>query len=203
MENEKFNFAMVDDEDVVQPKQLWALEAFTIVSRALGKAKTPQALVEQLCKAVTNMPPYMKAWIGSVNDDSAKTIEVVGSFGALTASGYLRDIYISWDASRPEGQGPVGQSVRSGETTIINDIGSDKNFILWRDRAYKHGIRSALSIPIHGNSDKVNYVFVVYASEPQGFDDYHIRVFECLAQETVARLAEFKPLPVAVRYPET
>ncbi len=174
-------------------KQLWALDAHTRASRALITAKTPQALIEQVCRAVTEMPPYIVSWVGLRMTDPEKTVRVLGVSGAVTAKGYAQGISISWDASRQEGQGPTGQSIRSGKTTVLADTETDVHFMPWRERARTFGIRSSVSVPMIVN-DTVIGAFMVYASIPEAFGDYEIRLFENLAREIAIGLTKFENL---------
>ena len=179
--------------DTDRDKQFWALDAHSRASRALITAKTPQALIEQVCRAVTEMPPYIVSWVGLRMTDSEKTVRVLGVSGAVTAKAYAQGISISWDASRQEGQGPTGQSIRSGKTTVLADTETDVHFMPWRERARTFGIRSSVSVPMIVN-DTVIGAFMVYASIPEAFGDYEIRLFENLAREIAIGLTKFENL---------
>jgi GAF domain-containing protein len=190
MENVPPNESAISSDDDIEERHLWALEAYVSASRALIRSKTPQALIEQVCKAITEKPPYLIAWMGLVQNDPEKTIKILGVSGSVVARDYAKEITLSWDSTREDGQGPAGQSVRSGETTVLVDTLTDKNFLRWRDRAHKYGIRSVVSIPVHYRKN-VTCVLLVYASTPGLFDAYEVRLFESLADETTAGLAKF------------
>ena len=190
MESERFSEAAPSADDAIEERQLWALEAYSSASRALIRSKTPQALIEQVCQAITDRHPYLIAWMGLVQNDPEKTIKILGVSGSVIARDYAKGITLSWDSEREDGQGPAGQSVRSGETTVLRDTLADKNFLRWRDRAQKYGIRSIVSIPVHYGKNATS-VLLVYASTPGGFDDYEVRLFESLADEVTAGLAKF------------
>jgi GAF domain-containing protein len=177
-------------DGALEESQLWALEAYASASRALIRSKTPQALIEQVCQAITEKHPYLIAWMGLVMNDPEKTIKILGVSGSVVTRDYAKGITLSWDSEREDGQGPAGQSVRSGETTVLRDILTDKNFLRWRDRAQKYGIRSVVSIPVHYRKN-VTCVLLVYASTPGAFDAYELRLFESLADEITAGLAKF------------
>lgn len=190
MDTEDRRSAPDTEEKAVREKQLWALEAYARASRALIHAKTPQALIEQVCRAVTEMPPYVIAWVGLALNDPSKTVKVLGVSGAVTSRGYAQGIAVSWDASVLEGQGPTGQSIRLGKTVLLADTETDKRFLPWRDRARSFGIRSSVSVPMISN-DKVIGAFMVYAGLPDAFGDYEIRLFENLAGEIALGLGKF------------
>lgn len=177
-------------DGALEESQLWALEAYASASRALIRSKTPQALIEQVCQAITEKHPYLIAWMGLVMNDPEKTIKILGMSGSVVTRDYAKGITLSWDSEREDGQGPAGQSVRSGETTVLRDILTDKNFLRWRDRAQKYGIRSVVSIPVHYRKN-VTCVLLVYASTPGAFDAYELRLFESLADEITVGLAKF------------
>jgi GAF domain-containing protein len=190
MDTEPLKELAESSDDAIEERQLWALEAYFSASRALIRSKTPQALIEQVCKAITDRHPYLIAWMGLVQNNPEKSIKILGLSGSVIARDYAKGITLSWDSEREDGQGPAGQSVRSGETTVLRDTLTDKNFLRWRDRAQKYGIRSVISIPVHYRQN-VTCVLLVYASTPGVFDDYEVRLFESLADEVTAGLAKF------------
>lgn len=190
MQTEDSRSEAASEDHAAREKQLWALEAYARASRALIHAKTPQALIEQVCRAVTEMPPYLIAWVGLAQNDPQKTVKVLGVSGTVTAKGYAQGISVSWDASVLEGQGPTGQSIRSGKTTLLADTETDKRFMPWRERARTFGIRSSVSVPMISN-DKVIGAFMVYAGLPNAFGEYEIRLFENLAGEIALGLDKF------------
>jgi len=190
MDTDPLREAASSADDAIEERQLWALEAYSSASRALIRSKTPQGLIGQVCQAITARHPYLIAWMGLVQNDPEKSIKILGVSGRVFATDYAKGITLSWDSEREDGQGPAGQSVRSGETLVIRDTLADKNFLRWRDRAQKYGIRSVVSIPVHYGKN-ITCVLLVYASTLGGFDEYEIRLFESLADEVTAELAKF------------
>lgn len=197
MEGQNNGLTAPQPEDTGREKQLWALDAYARASRALIKAKTPQALIEQVCRAITEMPPYVVSWVGLCQNDAEKSVKVLGVSGSVTAKGYAQDIRVSWDGSRLEGQGPTGQSIRSGKTRLLADTETDSHFLPWRERARTFGIRSSVSVPMIVNERTIG-AFMVYASVPQAFGDYEIRLFENLAGEIALGLTKFESLGLNV-----
>ncbi len=174
-------------------KRFWALDAHTRASRALITAKTPQALIEQVCRAITEMPPYIVSWVGLSLDNTEKSVKVLGVSGSVIALGYAQGISVSWDQSRLEGQGPTGQSIRSGRTIVLADTETDPHFLPWRERARTFGIRSSVSVPMAIKGKTIG-AFMVYASIPNAFGEYEIRLFENLATEIAIGLTKFEGL---------
>jgi len=201
MEGQNNGVTAAQPIDVDREKQLWALEAYARASRALIKAKTPQALIEQVCRAITEMPPYIVSWVGLCQNDAEKSVKVLGVSGSVTALGYAHGITVSWDAARLEGQGPTGQSIRSGKTRLLADTETDSHFLPWRERARTFGIRSSVSVPMIVNERTIG-AFMVYASVPGAFGDYEIRLFENLAGEIALGLTKFEGLGLSILAPE-
>ena len=83
------------------------------------------------------------------------------------SAGYLENITIYAD-DRPQGQGPVGRSIRSGQPSIFNDFANDPRTAPWREGAITHGLRSAVALPIRFQ-DQIVGVFAVYVRDKDIF----------------------------------
>ncbi len=158
-------------------KQAWALRAYAQSAMALVEAKNTGEMVERVCAAITETAPYVLAFIGLAEDTPGKPIRFAG--GAGPAQGYLESLNLSWSEDMPEGRGPTGTSVRSGEPYIMGDSSTDPVFTAWREEAGKYGIRSSVTVPFARNR-KNDGILMVYATEPHAFGATEVELFEHL-----------------------
>ena len=136
---------MLNENDL--QKQNWALLAHAKASSALVRSTNRDDLIEGVCNAIVNQPPYVLAWVGLANHDPLKTVSVIGAHGA--AADYAKGIDIKWSIDTPEGQGPTGECIQTGLPVLINDVEKDPRFLPWRERATPYGIRSVIAVPKH------------------------------------------------------
>ena len=162
-------------------KQNWALSAHAMTSSVLVRSKTIGELIEGVCSAIVNQPPYILAWVGIKNNDALKTVTILGSHGP--ASEYADGIDVTWSVDAQSGRGPTGSCIRSGLSVPIMDCDTDPSFAPWRERAKLFGIHSVISVPITDNNPTIIGALTIYASIPDAFGSLEITLFETLAKE--------------------
>ncbi len=99
-------------------KRNWAVLAYAQAALALFHADTVENLIQNVCNAIAEQPPYLVSWVGLAENDKNKTIRIAGVSGYAKA--YTEDIIVSWFAETPYGLGPAGQ-LQKWHTNIMND----------------------------------------------------------------------------------
>ncbi|MBU3564252.1 HD domain-containing phosphohydrolase [Polynucleobacter sp. Tro8-14-1] len=163
-------------------KRGWALSALSEAAAALARANSTELLIQEVCQAIAAQGPYILAWVGQAEGDAFKTVKVVGVAGA--ASGYIKDIVVSWSSAEVTGRGPAGSCIRSNKTSVVIDDEIDPGFVAWRERAKEFGIRSAIGCPIPDGITGMPFgVLMVYSKVPNTFGASEVQLFESLAKE--------------------
>jgi len=162
-------------------KQEWALSTLSEVAATLARADSTDRLVKEVCDAIANQGKYLLAWIGMAENDDLKTVTVMG--GAGPAHEFMNNLGDSWSKESPEGLGPAGICIRTGESYILDDIEKEQGFLAWRDRAKQFGIRSAVACPVPDGDEHPFGVLVVYSDIPNAFGSSELQLFESLAKE--------------------
>lgn len=162
-------------------RQNWALRAHAEAITAVSHASTEEELVTSVCKVVASQTPYVLSWVGVAQQDTARSITPLGSFGAAHA--YIDEIDISWSGESPAGVGAAGEAIRTNKTVVINDVTTDQRFIRWLPQVLKYGIRSCIAVPVLNEERKPFAVLLVYSSERDTFDATEINLFEAFAIE--------------------
>ncbi|MFN3569023.1 MAG: ATP-binding protein [Polaromonas sp.] len=123
-----------------------ALQMLSRCNEALTRIDDETALLKQVCRVAVDVGGYRMAWVGYAQDDAARTIVPMAHAGHDT--GYLSSIALSWDAAHDTGRGPAGQTIRSGEVRLSQDITRGDNQFFWSDKALEQGYRSAVFLPL-------------------------------------------------------
>jgi GAF domain-containing protein len=164
--------------------------ALSEMHRAHLHSESFDSLVELVCRVAVEYSDLKLAWIGEVEPETM-WVKVVTSYG--NASEYARSIRISADPSRPEGRGPAGEALNSGETVVIRDIWNERRLKPWHEAAEYHELRSVASIPMPAIPGRQPMVLNVYSDEPAYFDSYTIALVEGLAGSVAEGLLNGRP----------
>jgi diguanylate cyclase (GGDEF)-like protein/PAS domain S-box-containing protein len=139
-----------------------------------------RSLNERICRRMAELFDFKLVWIGARMEDGR--IEPLASAGE---SAYLDGIEVRWDDA-PQGQGITGRSIRNNKAETMS-LDSPR-FALWRERAERFGIRSALAMPLGIKSD-VAGALVMYSAHENAFDKLTISRLSAFAgRVTVAML---------------
>lgn len=155
----------------------WALSALSRGNAALVHAESTQELFDASCKAITDLDVYALAYVGMINDNPEKMVEIVSAAGS--AIGYLDGFQVSW-GDNPLGHGPVGRAIRNNVSVVYNDVLRESSFSPWRERSIQHGLASIIAIPLRSHG-KVIGVLAIYGNVPDAFGSDEVRLFEELA----------------------
>jgi len=108
-----------------------------------------------------------------------ETHEVIPIASSGDDSSYLSKIRPYAD-ERPEGQGPIGISLREERTYVCNDFHNDPRTLPWRKAATEAGFRSIVSLPLK-KEGKVYGALAVYAVELNCFHSEEVKLLEEVA----------------------
>jgi len=161
-----------------------ALRVLSKCSDVLVRAQSERELLGQVCRIAAEDGGYRLAWVGYAEEDAAKTISVRASAGANAGAnaGYLEGLPLSWSPDVPEGSGPAGKTVRTGELVACRDITADADFGFWVDRAVAHGIRSVLCFPLR-EASRTFGVFCLYGGDVSAAGADELKLLQELADD--------------------
>ena len=155
----------------------WALHALGKGNTAMMHAVTENELFQACCDAIADAGGYPLAWLGLARDD--ESVEIVARAGA--ALPYLQGLSVSW-ADAPEGRGPTGTAIRSGQTQVNNNMQQNEAYFPWMEGASAQGFASSLALPIRANGAVLG-VLAVYSRMVDAFQQPEIALFEELAAD--------------------
>jgi len=123
-----------------------ALQMLSRCNEALTRMDDEAELLLQVCRLAVDVGGYRMAWVGYAQDDAQRSIVPMAHAGH--EEGYLSSIQLTWDDAQPTGRGPAGQTIRSGEVCVSEDIVRATNQFHWHEAAAAHGYRSAVFLPL-------------------------------------------------------
>jgi signal transduction histidine kinase len=124
-----------------------ALSAIGRVSKALVESQEAeeQDLLQRAVEALTSDGEYALAWLGIKGPDPERLIIIAASAGR--AREYLENNRITWN-DEPTGRSPAGKALRENRVIVTRDITADPDSEVWQTLARRHGLRSAIAIPL-------------------------------------------------------
>ncbi|MEO8022476.1 PAS domain S-box protein [Polaromonas sp.] len=123
-----------------------ALQMLSRCNEALTRIDDETELLSQVCRLAVDVGGYRMAWVGYARDDAALTIVPMAHAGH--EEGYLSAIQLTWDAEQQTGRGPAGQTIRTGEVRVSENIFQGANQFHWHEIATERGYRSAVFLPL-------------------------------------------------------
>lgn len=136
-----------------------------------------QKLLDEICNIIAQTQNYTLAVVAYVAHDANKTMPVMTCHGAGTD--YLREARGSWGEGA-SGNGPWGQTVKTGQPYVANDLMSDPNCVPWLKFLEKHGFKSQVVLPLKEH-EKVFAILAIYAPTVNAFDESEVKLLEGLA----------------------
>jgi PAS domain S-box-containing protein len=155
------------------------LQAISNCNQVLIRADDEQALLNNICRIISEEAGYRLVWVGYAEHDDSKTVRPVAWAGF--DNGYVANANLSWSASTERGHGPGGESIRSGKIVYIQDFTTDERMSPWRENALQRGYRSVISMPLKDENANVFGILLIYSTEINAFTPDELRLLDELA----------------------
>ena len=146
-------------------------------NEAVVHSESEEQLLERICRTIVETNQQRLVWVGYAEQDTEKTIRAVAHYGF--EKGYLENARGTWDDTK-RGRGPVGTAIRTGKTSIIQNIHEDPRFNPWRIDAEERGYGSCIAVPLMDGKNAFG-VIASYATATGSFDADSIKIHERLA----------------------
>jgi len=160
------------------------LRATRAINSVIVTERDRQQLMEKACRTLTTTRGYRMAWIG-IADEETQQVKPMASAGV--EEGYLDTIRVTWDDT-PQGRGPAGRAIKSGEPCVMRDIESAPEFRPWREEALQRGYRSSAALPLRCQAS-VTGALCVYSDIPDAFDIEEVGLLQEVADHLAYALS--------------
>ena len=143
--------ADIDDErcllvlarDVTPRRRRQAFETLIHeIDRRILRNERLDELLAFTCSEIARLYEYPLVQLSLKGEDGRVTIRQA----AGPCADFLEGIEVRWDDT-PAGRGPTGTAIRTGEMQW-RELGTDPQFLHWRERALASGLSSVLAIPL-------------------------------------------------------
>jgi diguanylate cyclase (GGDEF)-like protein/PAS domain S-box-containing protein len=137
------------------------------INTTIVHVREEEELFREACRIAVEHGRFVFAWIGKFDAGSQQVTPVAQ---AGRDDGYLAKINLTTRAGVQGSCALTAQALTEVRPVICNDIASDERMAALRGEALSRGYRSVVVLPLMLEGKPVG-VFVLYATEPDVFDD--------------------------------
>lgn len=166
---------MVDSTSAVNARRQLALTS--AITHVVLAGHDEATSLHQLCEVLVDVGGLALAWIGekSTEDGAVKVMHAAG------VTDYLYEGMVSWWGTTASGRGPTGTALRTGITQVFNDLTTQSDFAVWRERAAQFHLGSSLALPMRLVGRMA--VLTIYDRARFAFDEGAVERFEDVVRE--------------------
>ncbi|AZH24520.1 GAF domain-containing protein [Haloplanus aerogenes] len=141
-------------------------DTLRIATQEMVNATGRSELEQEVCERLTDSNIYDSAWIGryTPGDEFVRPAAWAGHDDE-----YIDSLEVTVDPTDPTGQGPGGESIRTGEIQPIQDVFDDPSLKPWWDLLAEKGVESMAVVPLVGANRNHGFLSV-YANRVNAFD---------------------------------
>ncbi len=142
-----------------------ALRVLSQCNQALVRALNESDLLNSVCRIIVEVGEYRMAWVGYAEHDREKSVRPVAKAGDHLH--YLDHLTTRW-SDTPEGRGPVGLAIRSGQAAIFQNTLNNPAFEPWKYLASPRSLLSSIALPL-GSAEETFGALSIYAGQTDAF----------------------------------
>lgn len=155
--------------------------ALTATNEAMMRLRDRGLLFQRVCEVAVERAGLQFAWVGLI-DRAQGCITPNARHGE--DSGYIDNIRVSIDAASPEGRGPAGRLIATGEHQVVNNIDADPTLAPWLKATHQAKLAALAVFPIR-QDDVIVATLHLYSRDPGYFSNDIVRLLD----EMVANLS--------------
>jgi len=137
------------------------------INTTIVRVRDEEELFREACRIAVELGRFVFAWIGKFDAGSQ---QVTPAAQSGRDDGYLAQINLTTRADVLKNCALTAQALTEAKPVICNDIARDERMADWSNEALSRGYRSAVVLPLMMGGKPIG-VFVLYAPEPDVFDD--------------------------------
>ncbi len=158
----------------------FALRAINAVQAALANAPNEDAAYQAIVKCMAEEGNYDLVWVGSREDDPARSVRVRASCGAAVE--LLSRTTLSWDEQHPLGRGPLSRVLRGESVCVVPDMHRPNGVTAWMELADAYGLRSAIALPLRFEGE-TQAALAVYSRQVHAYSESEVALLTKLADD--------------------
>jgi PAS domain S-box-containing protein len=154
------------------------LKVLSKCNEILFRSRDEMELLNTLCRTIVELGGYRMCWVGYAEYGASGPLRPVAHTGCDDYFETLKEMLSRKDCD----QRPECSAIRTGKVIICNNIMADPQCENWQDEAAKCGYTSLIVLPLAENTGFLG-VLVIYASEPDAFDQDETDLLTQLAND--------------------
>jgi diguanylate cyclase (GGDEF)-like protein/PAS domain S-box-containing protein len=159
--------------DITQRKRRELTQALLLeIAQRILRRHPTREILPTICDRLAHIFGYTLVWVGAKRPGGE--VSILAQAGP--SASFLEGACVRWDDS-PQGAGPTGTAIRTGEPQTSRV--PEPRWDFWRDRAEEYGLQASLSLPLIAAGETLG-ALTLYATTGNAFDD-----------ETVSQLFAF------------
>jgi len=140
-------------------------------------------LLASVCQAAVEVGEYPLVHVSYVSDDASKSITPQASAGVgQDYQDYVDELKLTWDENTPNGKGPIGRCVRTGQPQVLLDVTQDRHFFPWIQGAQVRGYQGVVCLPLK-EKERVLGVITFYLPTESSLSNDEFRLQAQLAED--------------------
>ncbi len=156
-----------------------SLKSFSECTKAMTRIDNEVQLMQGICRICVEVGGHKMAWVAIGEEGADKKIKPITHWGS--DSSFLDELNAGWGDNNI-GHGPAGTSIRTGKTTIFQDLKNNPRYTPWREAAEKCGYSSCIALPLIEDG-QVYGALVIFDEAPNAFDAEEVELLEELSED--------------------
>ena len=166
------------EDELARLHRAWRLRS--ACSELLVRATSEEELLQAVCRLTLEVGGYSLAWVGMARSDARKSIDIVASAGGHEQ--HLAQLRLSWSPADPQGRGPAGKAVRSGQPVFVRDLAASRHSDPWSRAMVREGFHAVVCLPLK-RGDRSFGLLYLYAPEVLRIGQEEMQLLESLAAD--------------------
>jgi len=180
------------DEAVEHEKELHrinrALHTLSAGNRTLVRATDEASLLQKMCRVAVKTGGYCMAWVVYAEHDGDKPVRLAAQAGA--AESFLTELEVTRSGTGA-GVDPTETAIRNGTLCVVHGQPVDEHWRPWYEVARKHGISSAVSLPLFVDQEILG-ALTICSEEVDEFDTSEIELLSEMAEDLAYGIATLR-----------
>lgn len=148
-------------------------------NRALMQAEDSDTLVQTICQLACTVGGYELAWVGHAEHRPGRPVRMLAAAGP--SADLLRTADIRWDDG-PQGSGPTGLAIRSGQIQALRFDTAAAELAPWLGCVQAAGLRAGVALPLSVDGE-IYGTFSLYSTDPAAFDEEEVLLLRGVADD--------------------
>ena len=163
-----------------------ALQMLSRCNDAVIRAENEADLLHRICSLAVDIGGYRMAWVGYAQDDVAHSITPAAQAGHGDDLALLAAARFSWLEQSPAGQGPSGQTIRSGAPVLFGAASHTSNAVVKLP-----GCSGGVCLPLH-DKERPFGLLALYSSDVLAVSNDETSLLQELADDLAFGIANIR-----------